>query len=216
MSQKKDCFTRANVAERNRAVKIHKRIPGNFWSLQQFGFDCNNYYTGVGGEKIGLTPEILSEVGLMDDTLWIHPSVLCKLEMASSQVSSQGFHILVKDAWRPVALYKHIVSKRKEKGLQVDGLINEETMPHATGMAIDVVLVDPRNHKPVMMRDHARDGAESIYVNYYIKKQGEDCRRFQRLQDILVLSFVGSGFKLGSKREYWHFELPEIDTAPRF
>jgi D-alanyl-D-alanine dipeptidase len=197
-------------------VKRSKKVPGHFWPLQELGVRCENYYTGDGGKKIGLTPEILREVGLVDDTLWIHPSVMSKLEMASMKILAKGFHILVKDAWRPVKLYRHIVSQRKMKGLHVEGLINEETMPHATGMAIDVVLVNPTTNSPVMMRNHARDGQESIFVNYYTRRHGDDCREFQRLQDILIFSFIEVGFRLGSKKEYWHFELPALDTAVRF
>ena len=191
-------------------------VPKHFLSLQELGIPCQNYYTGPGGEKIGLTPEILRQLGLHDDTLWVHPSVLSKLEMASMRISDQGFNILVKDAWRPVALYQKIISLRRERGLQVEGLINGVSMPHATGLAVDVVLADPKTKQPVMMRNHKRDGHDSIYLNHYLRKPGNDCREFQRLQDILVYAFLGVGFRLGSNREYWHFELPGIEEAIKF
>lgn len=193
-----------------------KSVPSVFVSLQKHGYRCENYYTGNGGKKIGLTEEILRSVGLADDTLWVHHLVLTKLELASRIVMGHGYNILIKDAWRPVLLYDHIIRLNEKSGLPTAGLLNGETKPHSTGMAIDVVLLDIETNHPVMMRNGPRDGVFCCFVDFYRDKTEKECVVFQSLQDILVNSFLCAGFQLGTKKEYWHFELPEISIAPRF
>ena len=197
-------------------MKRHANVPKHFVSLQVSGYRCENYYIGAGGKKIGLTVEVLESVGLVDDTLWVHPDVLPGLETASRKILEHGFHILIKDAWRPSKLYDHIVKRHKAIGSKVGSLINGETKAHATGLAIDAVLLCATTGQPIMTRNQLRDGVHCCFVDFYRGRTDAESLEFQRRQDVLVNSFLASGFKLGAKKEYWHFEHSALDTAPRF
>jgi len=197
-------------------MKRAEIVPAHFVSLQLAGFWCENYYTGTGGKKIGLTPEILSAVGLLDDTLWIHQDLPARLAHVADLIRDEGYGIIIKDAWRPVKLYDHIIKRRNDLGLPVSGLISAKSMPHATGMVVDAVLSEPDTPRAITMRNQARDGLESCYYNFYCGKYDEESQVFQAAQDLLIKAFVSAGFRLGRKREYWHFEMPNIGDATRF
>lgn len=191
-------------------------VPKHFVSLQERGFRCQNYYTGKGGKDIGLTRKVLRSVGLVDDTLWVHPKVIPKLKLVSQKLEKQGFGLVIKDAWRPEKLYEWIAQAREKRGLAVNGLFNLTNMPHATGMAVDAVLCDQRG-RIIMMRD-AQDGPRACYYGFYHQKEGEAAKNFRKLQTVLVSSFEQAGFRLGNQQEYWHFELvgAQMGKARRF
>lgn len=192
-------------------------VPKNFVSLQLYGFRCENYYFGAGGQKLGLTSDHLAAVGLVDDTLWVDRSVLSGLDMASKVMSRFGFGIIITDAWRPYALYGTIEKLMMEgNSKSLLPLMNLKDRPHSTGMAIDIIPVDLRTGEKCRTRNQARDGIAACLVDYYKHKHDPESVEYQRIQEILVISFKAAGFRLGTKKEYWHFELPGASTAPRF
>ena len=197
-------------------MKRHELVPSHFVSLQSLGYQCENYYFGTGGRKIGITKEVLSSIGLCDDTLWAHPDIITGLDKVSNILKEEGYHLLLKDAWRPSKLYDYIINLRRERGLPVEGLISVKGKSHATGMAVDAVLVDTETQRESMMRNSVRDGLPSCFADFYRDKQDEESLAYQSLQDILLNSFTRAGFRLGGNREYWHFELEGNDKAPRF
>jgi D-alanyl-D-alanine dipeptidase len=60
----------------------------------------------------------------------------------------------------------------------------------------------------VPMRDKKDDPA-NFFIDYYKDRDDSQSKKYQRLQGLLVDTMLGLGFRLGSKKEFWHFELPE-------
>jgi D-alanyl-D-alanine dipeptidase len=199
-------------------------VPEHFISLQNLGFICSNYYFGSGGEKINITKEDLAKFGLTDDTLWIHPKVIPKLNIIREGFKSKyGLDFVINDAWRPSALYDLIADRRHEKDRRegnedsVEKFFNLKDKPHSTGMAVDVLPVDPTTGEVLRTRNQARDGDVSCLAGYYdARYDSPESREYCRLQNIMFSLFLDNGFVLGTKREYWHFELPENRRAPKY
>jgi len=200
-----------------------KSIPKHFVSLQKLGYKCINYYFGKGGQEIGLSKEFLHSIGITNDTLWAHPDILKRLRTAQQILNRAGYDFAIKDAFRPVALVEEICRLRKEQGKEVEKLISQEKMPHATGMAIDVTLYEffeDENEfyidEEVYTRDNKKDGDDCSYVGFYEGKTDADSINFQNIQKILIGAFHRAGFVLGNRREVWHFEMPNLSNAPRY
>ena len=190
--------------------------PEHFVSLQDLGFECINYYFGKGGQEIGLTREELDSSGITDETLWVHSDVISPLTKAKSIINNHGMGIAIKDAWRPKKLYEEIVKHRRAKGVPVEELINIESMPHATGKAVDVVLTDLETGKVIWTRNQERDGIECCFVDFYRNKHDAESIKYQNLQSLLLNAFLANGFVLGPRRESWHFQLPDTMESERF
>jgi hypothetical protein len=80
-------------------------------------------------------------------------------------------------------------------------------MPHSTGLAIDIGVNNISTHNPVYFYDYNSDGELAYSVNFYKYKQDKKSKEFQRLQDLIINTFITCRFKLGLKKEVWHFEL---------
>ena len=78
-------------------------------------------------------------------------------------------------------------------------------MPHATGLAVDIGLLDLKTGKELMMRNKD-DDPEAYLIDYYRNKKDSQSAEFQRLQDILISTMTSVGFSVGEKGEFWHFE----------
>ncbi len=188
-------------------------IPEGFSRLQSFGVQCSNYYWNAGGEKIGITHADLASIGILDEGMYLHYDVVRKIiNIRKSLMSEYGWDLLIKDAWRPLALYRLIIEKRRERGLQVEGLFNFEKLPHSTGLAVDAVLTE-QGGKPLYLYDLEKDGPGSRFLDFY---NDPDSIFFHR-QKILHEAFLREGFEFGEYREVWHFQLIGITPeTPRF
>jgi D-alanyl-D-alanine dipeptidase len=182
-------------------------------SLQEVGFSCENYYWGKRGKDIGITREEFATLGIHDETMWVHRWVIEPLLYVQDMIIEKGYGIVIKDAFRPRGLYRLIGEKREALGLPIS-LFNFDDTPHSTGMAVDVVLVDENGDCPWMRDDSDGDGCHA--VDFYRPFKDPVRIEYQRLQDILVLSMLKAGFWLASKREYWHWQLYDADSAPCF
>lgn len=198
-------------------------IPKHFVPLQELGYDCLNYYFGEGGRRIGIKREFLSSIGITNDYLWVHPDILGKLAQARKFANEKGFDFKIKDAFRPKLLIQEICKLRRTKNMEVEKIISVHKMPHATGMAVDVVLCeffeyDEGFHlgEEVYMRNPAKDGLECSFVEFYRGKTDADSINFQNVQDVLINSFMRAGFVLGNRNEIWHFEMPHLEKATRY
>lgn len=199
---------------------VRAKIPRCFASLQHELGDSatyNNYYFGSGGMSLRITREDLARFGLTDDTFWAHERILKDLRKAISDIRREGFGVQIRDAWRPRKLYDLIVEKMDRHGTNPDrkNLINRKTKPHSTGLAIDAVLTDDKGSL-IWTRNQGVDGIASCRYGFYASNTDEKSMTYQGLQDILVGGFLRSGFRLGSKKEYWHFEHLSIVGARRW
>jgi len=202
-------------------VIIHERaaklfaVPEHFVSLQENYFACKDYYRGEGGKKIGLTGDDLRSTGMISGDMFVHPDVIEPLTKARNVLLQQGMYMVVSDAFRPQALYELVLTKRQALGMSVK-LFNPEQAPHATGFAVDINLVDNRNI-PVITRNQKRDGEACCKYGYY--SGYNQCTMesvYHRIQILLVDIFKSQGFRLGSKDEYWHFELGNLSAEKRY
>jgi D-alanyl-D-alanine dipeptidase len=166
----------------------------------------NFYWTRK--ERYNLSVEELNAAGVYDEKAYVHQDILTPLLKAQEAFKSLGYELLIKDAYRSPALYRLIQQKRyilrgKE---ETDKLLNMVTMPHSTGTAVDVSLIDLKTGEEIIMRDHADDADGAFFINYYKDKTDPKSIQFQQYQDILVSTMLAAGFHLGSKEEFWHFE----------
>jgi D-alanyl-D-alanine dipeptidase len=191
-------------------------IPRNFISLSSLGFKYRNYYYGQGGEKIGITKKDLALIGLRDNNLWIHPDVCEPLIKGAAKMLDGGYGIVINDAWRSVELYKLIARRRTESGLDIKNLINMENKPHSTGQSVDIIPTNLKTGKDMWTRNQKRDGASSFFVDFYRDSTISENIEYQKIQDVMTDSFLSSGFVLGTRKEYWHFQLPEAATSEHF
>ena len=186
----------------------------NLVNLADYGINGINYYW-VNRKKHCLADQELNQVGVYNADAFVHPAVIEPLQQAIRSLNAQGFTLLVKDAFRSVDTYDLIYRRRCEReGREaVDRVLNTQTMPHSTGLAIDSVLVSLVEGKEVFMRD-GNDGADAYFVDFYAGKTDPKSRLYYRLQQKQLSELRAVGFKLGSKGEYFHFELPVPILTP--
>lgn len=171
-------------------------IPSFFTCVQDHGLECDNYYFKQ-GSKIGLTREDLTECGLPDERMWIHRGIINRIVKASKELHDEyGFNLVIKDAWRPIALYKAIIKKRRGLGLEVDGLFNEESMPHATGLAFDITLKDDGG-ETVFLYDDKRLGPKSRFMEFYLGNQDAHAIELRSINLIIQSAFEKKFIVLG-------------------
>lgn len=193
-------------------------VPKCMVPLQQtFGAELSydNFYVGKSGQRLGITEEDLHSAGLTDDTLWIHENMILPLEKALALMKDHGYGLRIRDAWRPASLYDTISGRMRSRGNDKVSLLNTESKPHATGMAIDAVPTDSEG-EVLWTRNEPRDGKDSCIFGFYSTSAHPDAPLYRDRQKILVWSFISAGFHLGSKREYWHFELGACSYSKRW
>lgn len=175
-------------------------------SLLDYGLKGINFYW-TRKDRFNLSEAELNSAGVFNDHAYVDEVIIFPLKEANNIFAKHGYELLIKDAYRSPELYKLIQQKRYEiHGKEhTDKLLNLETMPHSTGRVVDVSLVDIKSGEELMFRDSA-DDPEAWFVDFYRDKADERSREFQRLQDLLIETMLSVGFKLGSKREFWHFE----------
>ncbi len=177
-------------------------------NVSDYGLKGINFYW-TRKERFNLSEGELNSAGVMDADAYVSEVIIEPLKKANDIFMQHGYEILIKDAYRSPELYKLVQQKRYEiNGKEyTDKLLNLETMPHSTGRVVDVSLVDLKSEEELMFRDSA-DDPDGWFVDFYKNKTDAKSQEFQRLQDLLIETMTSVGFKLGGKREYWHFEYP--------
>ncbi len=167
----------------------------------------NHYWVKRGFYQI--SEEELNVAGVWDDKAYVDESLISYLKKANETLKPHGYEIVVKDAYRSPELYRLIQEKRYAKfgKEQTDRILNTVTMPHSNGRTIDASLIDIKTGNEVPMRNKT-DDPDNFFIDYYRDRNDAEGREYQRLQDLLVETMLSLGFKLGSKNEFWHFELP--------
>ena len=151
--------------------------------------------------------EELATARVTDEHAYVDESLIQPLKNAQSKFAEKGYELIVKDAYRSPELYFLIQKKRYElRGkYETDKLLNMETMPHLTGKAIDVNLIDLKTGLGVKMRNPQEDPV-AFFIDFYKDKNDKISQEYQRLQQLLVSVMLSVGFQLGSKSEFWYFE----------
>lgn len=178
----------------------------DFVSLRDAGIRCQNFYWHKYAAH-GLTKEDIIAAGLRNDDVVVHPDIIAPLLAVREALAASGLTLFVKEGYRSPALYQIVYQRRVEKygKEETDRLFNMQDMPHASGTSVDVALWSIVDDKEVYMRDSA-DGAPALFVDFYRGKTDAASQRFQQLQDDLAGLMLAHGFRLGTRREYFHFD----------
>ena len=180
--------------------------PENLVNVADFGIKGANYYW-TRRERFGISDEELKSAGVFDGNAYLDRELIELLRTANKELKKQGMELIVKDAHRTPGLYKLAQQKLyKAQGKEkTDQLLNMLRMPHSTGFAVDIGLLDLKTGEELKMHD-SKDDPKAYFIDYYKNKKDPESQEFQRLQDILINIMKSTGFYIGSKGEFWHFE----------
>lgn len=169
----------------------------------------NYYYTNR--EQWNISLEELAMVGIIDDQTYVHQDLITPLLWVINRLHPRGYGICIKDAFRSPETYTLVRAKvAVQRGEdETAHLFNMKDMPHATGRAIDIGLIDLASNQELGLRDRQADGPDADFLNFYRGRNDSQACIFQERQDILHAAMLEAGFVFGSKREVWHFELAE-------
>lgn len=78
-------------------------------------------------------------------------------------------------------------------------------MPHAEGKSVDIALWNPREDREVYMR-RGEDSTDALFVDFYKDRTDEEGQKYQELQEWVIGIMQDNGFRLGTKKEYFHFD----------
>ncbi len=178
----------------------------NFVYIDEHGLKGISFYW-YNYESKGLSKEDIMSAGLTSGRAQVHKDIIEPLQAVNKIFNDRGFQMYIKEGYRSKALYEIMYQRRCEKfgKEETDRLINMKDMPHASGKTVDIALWDPVTDTEVMMRDKA-DGVDGCFINFYKDKTSDDAKRFQELQDFVITTMQAHGFRLGKKKEYFHFD----------
>jgi D-alanyl-D-alanine dipeptidase len=154
----------------------------------------------------GLTRAELEEVGMTSDEVCVSPEIIPLLIKVDEELQKRGWRLYLREGYRSEKLYKLLYQKRIEKfGQEItDKLLNIKDMPHASGKAVDVTIWDDQSNSEVRLRKIG-DGPESLIRGFYSGSSDADGQRCHELQEYLINLMLQSGFRLGVKNEFFHF-----------
>ena len=179
--------------------------------VDEHGLQGSNFYWEK-RESYGISDEEMQRIGIFDSRAQIAETIVAPLLTAHEKFRRQGYQLFIKEGCRPRALYELMYAKRIEKfGKQAtDKIINMRDMPHATGKTVDVALLDLETGKQIYMR-RAEDGDAAFFVDFYKTKSDALSSQYHHLQELTIGIMQECGFRLGTKREYFHFDYrPEL------
>ncbi len=187
------------------------RRPTSLVSVRKAGLRQINYYW-TKQEELSITAEELSAAGVDGNDTYLRLEVIEPLKTANKKLKKHGFELIVKDGYRSPELYHLAHRKRTARwGKEAtERLLNMERMPHASGLVVDVNLVDLQTGKEVKMRDPKDDDQGAQFIGFYKDRTDVRSQEFERRQDLLIGTMLSVGFELGVKREFWHFELKPV------
>lgn len=179
--------------------------------IDEYGLKGTNFYWHKYEAK-GLTKEDVLNAGLTNDRVQVHKDIIEQLIAINEVFNNKGFELYIKEGYRSSALYDIVYQRRVEKfGKEdTDRQLNMTDKPHALGLSVDVALWDVSTDTEVYMRKH-EDGADALFVDFYKNLDNEESQRYQKLQEWVIEVMQDHGFRLGTKREYFHFDYrPEM------
>ncbi len=171
----------------------------NFVYIDENDLLGSNFYWHKGVE-VGIPKEVLAKVGLQDERVSVHKDIVEALKNADKVLQEKGYRIFITEGHRSKELYTLINEKIAEKigEQEKNRILNMKDMPHSTGKSVDVALW--QDNKKILLHDK-KDGINGYFVDFY--KQTN--KNYQELQEMLIGIMQDNGFRLGTKREYFHF-----------
>lgn len=180
--------------------------------IDEYGLRGTNFYWHKYEAK-GLSKEDIIAAGLMSDRVQVHRDIIEKLVSVDMAFQDRGYVLFIKEGYRSKALYEIIYQRRVEKFGQkeTDRLLNMQDMPHARGLSVDVAVWDLTTDNEVYLRN-GDDGVDALFVDFYKDKTDGLSQTYQELQEWVIDIMQQHGFRLGTKREYFHFDYrPETE-----
>jgi len=155
----------------------------------------------------GLTREDLIGLGMTDDQVYVSPKIIPVLLEIDKELQTRGWRLYLKEGYRSKELYELLYKRRVKKfGKEMtDKLLNIKDMKHASGLSVDVAIWDEAKNQEVYLR-RPNDGPESLISGFYKDSTNPEGKKCQELQKYLIDLMTKHGFKLGSKKEYFHFD----------
>lgn len=184
--------------------------------IDEYGLLGTNFYWHKYQAK-GLSKADILSAGLLNDRLQVHKDLIAPLLLIEEELNKLGYKLYLKEGYRSESLYNIIYKRRVEKFGQTatDRLLNMKDMPHAKGASVDVALWSIKDDKEVYMR-RGEDGDDALFVDYYKDKSDEESRIFYNLQSLVIELMQKHGFRLGTKREYFHFDYRSTEPINYF
>lgn len=181
-------------------------MENNLVYLDEYDLLGINYYWDRRA-AYNLTDEELAAIGVTDNRVQVAREIIEPLQAVDAVFQTKGYRLFVKEGYRSPALYELAYQKRVERFGQadIDKLLNMNAMPHATGKTVDVTLWDPKVEAEVYLRN-GDDGTEALFVDFYKSKSDTKSQWYQSMQEFVITTMLDQGFRLGSKREYFHFD----------
>lgn len=178
----------------------------NLVYIDDYGLKGTNFYWNKYEAK-GLTKEDILAAGLTSDRVQVHKDIIEELSSINSEFQERGYELFIKEGYRSKKLYEIIYQRRVEKfgKEETDRLLNMNDMLHADGKSVDIARWDPKTDSEVYMRN-GEDGTDALFVDFYKNKDNEEDKRYQELQEWVIGILQEHGFRLGTKREYFHFD----------
>ncbi len=180
---------------------------------EDYGIKGINYYW-VRHEMYQITLDELRAIDVVDKRAQVNAEIIPALQQANAALKIHGYELFIKDGYRSRKLYQLIFEKRAQQfgEAMTHRILNMVDRPHADGRTVDVTLLDLKTQEELPMRNK-EDGVDAFFLNYYREKSDEQSQTYQRLQDLLGQAMLKAGFEYGSKREFWHFTLPNAKAS---
>jgi D-alanyl-D-alanine dipeptidase len=186
-------------------------VPTDLVYIDEYGLLGSNFYWHKYATH-GLTKEDILQAGLTSDLAQVSERIVDILVSIDKELQKDGYRLYIKEGYRSEALYNIVYERRVAKyGKEItDTILNIKDMRHASGLSVDVTLWDKKENKEVFLRS-GEDGVPALFAHFYKDKSDLESRKYQDLQDYIIGIMMCYGFRLGSKREYFHFDYrPEV------
>lgn len=183
--------------------------------IDDYGLLGSNFYWHKYANH-GLSKEDILSAGLENDRVQVQKDMIKQLVLVDTELQKKGWRLYVKEGYRSNELYETVYKRRVEKygKEETDSLLNLEGRPHALGLSIDAAIWDREENKEVYLR-RGEDGLPALFIGFYKGKDDEDSKRYQELQDYLANLMMDHGFRIGTKKEYFHFDY-RPDVPPNY
>lgn len=174
--------------------------------IDEYGLRGTNFYWHKYEAK-GLTKEEIVTAGLTSDRVQVHKDLIEPLIEINKRFAERGYELFLKEGYRSKSVYEIVYKRRVEKfgREETDRLLNMNDMPHALGISIDVAVWSIKENTEVYLRN-GTDGTDALFIDFYKGKEEVESKRYQELQEWMIGMMQEYGFRLGTKREYFHFD----------
>jgi len=187
-------------------------MNNNLVYIDEYGLRGTNFYWH-NYEGKGLSEQDVLDAGLTSDRVQVHTDIIDTLVAIDKVFQTRGYVMYIKEGYRSKTLYEIMYKRRVEKfgQAETDRLINMADMPHALGLSVDVTLWNPDTDTQVYMRSWD-DGTDALFVDYYKDSLHPEGQQYHELQIWMINIMQNHGFRLGTRREYFHFDYrPETE-----